>query len=418
MSVKKRNIALLTLIIAGELIFFLPFVLPRIFKPTLLEVFQISNTELGFFFSVYGFVAIGSYLIGGPLADRFPPRLLMSTALFLTAVGGLFLVTIPPSKSMFWIYGFWGVTTILLFWASMLKTTRLIGGRDSQGKAFGILDGGRGLVSALVATGGVWMLSVFMPANLSDVGIGEKTDAFKTVIWFFTGMVFLASVLVFIVFKRVEVDQNELSDRIQISDLLIASKKPEVWLQAFIILCAYSGYRVTDDFSLLTSDVLGYDDVQSARIGSLTLWLRPLAAITAGFAADRLKASSVSYMCFASMLIGGVLMVFLPEKFYSISLLAIIITSTCLGVYAMRGLYFAIMGEAKIPIGITGTVIGLASVIGYLPDIYMAPLMGCFLDKYPGEATGHIYVFMLLTLFSLLGIIATYFYKKIIRNKS
>ena len=65
---------LVLLILAGEAVFILPFVLPRIFRPTVLDVFQLTNVELGFCFSVYGLVAMVSYLFGGPLADRYPPR--------------------------------------------------------------------------------------------------------------------------------------------------------------------------------------------------------------------------------------------------------------------------------------------------------------------------------------------------------
>mgnify|MGYP001826309671 FL=1 len=57
---KGRTITLFTLIIAGEAIFFLPFILARVFRPTMLEFFQISNTELGLWFSIYGLVAMVS----------------------------------------------------------------------------------------------------------------------------------------------------------------------------------------------------------------------------------------------------------------------------------------------------------------------------------------------------------------------
>jgi nitrate/nitrite transporter NarK len=68
---KGRSITLITLVIAGEAIFFLPFVLARIFRPTLLDHFGITNTEIGIWFSVYGIVAMISYFLGGALADRF-----------------------------------------------------------------------------------------------------------------------------------------------------------------------------------------------------------------------------------------------------------------------------------------------------------------------------------------------------------
>jgi len=69
---------MLTLIVIGEVVFFLPFVLPRIFRPTLLEVFGLTNFELGLAFSVYGTIAVLAYLPGGPLADWFSARKLMT----------------------------------------------------------------------------------------------------------------------------------------------------------------------------------------------------------------------------------------------------------------------------------------------------------------------------------------------------
>ena len=69
------SLYLALLILAAESIFFLPYVLSRIFRPTVLEVFQIDNIQLGFCFSVYGFVAVISYLFGGLIADKYMPVL-------------------------------------------------------------------------------------------------------------------------------------------------------------------------------------------------------------------------------------------------------------------------------------------------------------------------------------------------------
>ena len=110
---KGRTITLLTLIIAGEAIFFLPFILPRVFRPTMLEFFEISNTELGWWFSIYGIIAMISYLLGGILADRFPARNLMAIALWLTSAGGFVMAFGPSDRAMGILYAFWGFTTIL-----------------------------------------------------------------------------------------------------------------------------------------------------------------------------------------------------------------------------------------------------------------------------------------------------------------
>jgi MFS family permease len=77
----RRHLSLLCIIFAGEAIFSLPFHIPRFFKPTVLQAFDISNTALGDAFAVYGLTAMLSYLPGGWLADRYSARHLMTTSL-------------------------------------------------------------------------------------------------------------------------------------------------------------------------------------------------------------------------------------------------------------------------------------------------------------------------------------------------
>ena len=62
--------------------------------------------------------------------------------------------------------------------------------------------------------------------------------------------------------------------------------------------------------------------------------------------------------------------------------------------------------KVKIPLAITGTAVGLISVVGYTPDIFVGPIMGYLLDSSPG-IIGHQQVFMMLALFSALGLIAS-----------
>lgn len=83
----------------------------------------------------------------------------------------------------------------------------------------------------------------------------------------------------------------------------------------------------------------------------------------------------------------------------------IILGVTATGIFAVRALYFAIMEKGDIPLIFTGTTTGIISVVGYTPEIFMGPLMGYYLDTYPGEE-GHQYVFILLMLFSIVGLIA------------
>ena len=124
----QRALIILSLILAGEAIFTLPYHVTRFFRPTFLEVFDLTATELGVAQSAYGFIAMAAYFFGGPLADRFEPRKLLAGSLWATALGGLYLATFPDVTGVTLIWGFFGLTNILLFWAALIKVTRAWGG--------------------------------------------------------------------------------------------------------------------------------------------------------------------------------------------------------------------------------------------------------------------------------------------------
>ena len=147
-----RYLYIIALILAGEMVFALPFQPGRFFRPTMLEVFDFTNTQLGDLFALYGIAAMLSYFPGGAIADHFSARSLLTTSLIATALGGLYMATIPGPVGMAVLYAFWGVTTIFLFWGALIRATREWGGRSEQGMAFGLLEGGRGLTAAISAS--------------------------------------------------------------------------------------------------------------------------------------------------------------------------------------------------------------------------------------------------------------------------
>lgn len=414
LSARARASMLFALIVSGEAIFFLPFVIPRVFRPTFLEVFDITNLELGAFFSVYGVVAMVSYFLGGPVADRYPARLLMSIALASTAMGGLLLYFVPDPTGMFWLYGCWGATTILLFWAAMMRATRVLGGTQAQGTTFGMLDGGRGLVAAVVGSLAVAVFAYALPADVSPVDPAQRTAAFRDVILFFSACVFGSALLVLVLLRPLE----KVAERAHVEGawqhLRRVLRLPAVWLQAVIIVCAYSGYRIADDFPLLAKDLLGYDEVSAAGLATMALWIRPVAAVGAGLLADRFSTSGMTLLCFALLLGSGLLIGLGPLGMDPVVPVYLAVITTALGVFALRGLYFAIMEEGKIPMKVTGTAVGVASVVGFLPDVYMGPVMGVLLDDHPG-VRGHQLVFLVLAGFALLGLLATWIFRRVVR---
>ena len=189
---------MLILVLAGEIIFGLPFHLARFFRPTYLDVFNISNTNLGDVYAVYGLTAMISYFFGGMLADKYSPRILMSLSLILTSIGGFFISTIPELSTIFIIYGYWGITTIFLFWSAMIKATKEWGGEYSQGKAFGILDGGRGLFATIVSLIAIYLFTAFLTQEVTLADPSEKRKAFQSVIILYSSLTLLIGIIVWL----------------------------------------------------------------------------------------------------------------------------------------------------------------------------------------------------------------------------
>lgn len=417
---KKQSLfIIILLILAAEAVFILPFVLQRIFRTTFLESFEVTQTQLGSCFSAYGIVALVSYLFGGPLADRFKPHILMSSALVLTALGGFYSATYPSLYNLHILYGFWGFTTIFLFWAAMIKATRIWGGTNKQGIAFGFLDGGRGLVAALFGSVGVVIFALFITKEIELTSTEERRLAFKEVIEYTSIAVLCIGFIVFFFLRpkgSVHIESKKTEKLLTLSNFKVIMKYKAVWLLMIIILCAYYGYKMTDLFSQFAEQVMGYNKIEAAKVGTWLLYMRPVIGVIIGLIADRTRAS-------LWIVVGFLLMTVTSFIFYlgiiddSTNLLFICSIGTmALGVYSARVLYFAILEEAKIPLAVTGTAVGFISIVGYTPDIFAGLLMGYFLDANEG-AIGLQNAFGAMTVFTLAGLIASYLFYKHAKSK-
>jgi len=402
-AVMPRIAIMLTLILAGELIFGLPFHTARFFRPTFLEAFEFSNTQLGDIFAVYGVTAMLAYFPGGALADRFSARTLMTLSLFATAVGGLYMATFPGSFQMALLYGFWGITTVFLFWAAMISAAREWGGKRSQGKAFGILDGGRGLVAAGFAVFAVAIFSLYMPTDMALVSDEERREGFRTVILLYSAAAAVAGILTWLLLPK-SVQGAASAHGSSLAGMAIVIRRPIVWAQAAVIVCAYCGFKGLDNFSLYAVQVLGMDEVNGAKLTAYASWLRPVGAVAAGIAADRFNASRIIGVAFLILVLSFGYLVIAAPAATGLSFLYANILVSFFAVFALRGVYFALLQETVTPVHLTGTTVGMVSFVGYTPDIFFSPITGRILDAAPG-LEGHQNYFLFLAGVAVLGVL-------------
>ena len=401
---------MLILVLAGEIIFGLPFHLARFFRPTYLDVFNISNTNLGDVYAVYGLTAMISYFFGGMLADKYSPRILMSLSLVLTSIGGFFISTIPELSSIFIIYGYWGITTIFLFWSAMIKATKEWGGEYSQGKAFGILDGGRGLFATIVSLVAINLFTAFLTQEVTLADPSEKRKAFQFVIILYSSLTLLIGIIVWLFLPDNNADVKRKESIFK--NLTKVIKNPLVWLNAGIIVCAYSAYKGLDNTTLYAHEVLGMNEVDAAKVFSYGSLIRPIAAIAAGIIADRWISSRVILVMFSCLTLIFALLAMSDTMLLYPAVVLLNIYITFFLVFAIRGIYFAVVQETKVSSNVTGTAAGVISFIGFTPDIFFGSISGRILDANPG-VVGHQNYFLFLTIIAFFGIVIPFIFRKI-----
>ena len=191
----RRFLVMFCLMLVGEGIFSLPFHVARFFRPTVLKVFSLSNAQLGDIFAVYGVTAMLAYFPGGLIADRVSARVLITTSLLATAAGDVVMASTPGRAVLTALFAYWGVTTIFLFWAAIIRATREWGGARAQGAAFGFLDGGRGLIAAGLASIAVLLFGLALPEASGVLDPAQRREGLRTVIYFYTAATLAAAAL-------------------------------------------------------------------------------------------------------------------------------------------------------------------------------------------------------------------------------
>ena len=123
------------------------------------------------------------------------------------------------------------------------------------------------------------------------------------------------------------------------------------------------------------------NQVEAAQFTSNAAYLRLFGALLVGLLADRFGASRTIAATFVALTVSYLLLSQSdPDSTGFIFLYANILV-TFFAAYAMRGIYFALLEEVKTPAYLTGTTVGLISVLGYTPDIFYYPIAGRILDS-------------------------------------
>ncbi|MGL4676360.1 MAG: MFS transporter [Brevinema sp.] len=384
------------------------------FQTPLLETFGMSVSTLGSMYAILGVMNLAGYIPSGWLADRISSKLLLSISLLLTGGAGLWYAQIPPVEHIRIIFLIWGISSVLTFWGSHMKIVKLLAERNEQGKFFGILDGGRGLVEAVLATIAVSIFSFILSSNPGDTSITKH--ALTTVIYGYAWLNIVLGCLVFVILedKKETIDPNKnIETHSTIQEIKQTLILPEVWLVSAIIFCGYTifwtGYYIGG--YLTTNHAI--NEIFVGIVTVIILWMRPLGGIVGGILADKYGRTIVLG---SSLFIGSCMLFTLTFYTRETNLYVIAGTSIVLGLcfYFIRGLYWSLLDYCDLSPSLTGFAIGIISFLGYTPDIFIPQWSGLIFNRFQDGPQAYSWYFIISGLFGLLGILFIFIlYKRI-----
>lgn len=397
----KKYLTLFIVALAGGIITKLPYLRETYMEP-LSRATGATYTQLGLIMSAYGIVNFICYFPGGVLADKFSCKTLIVISCFGTALAGFWYWTLPSFIWLVVIHAVFAITTVFTFWAAMVKSINRLGTEEEQGRLFGLLEGGRGLIGTLVAFGSV---AVFGIAS-------DAIGGMKNAILYYSILMAVAGVLAVIFLENDKPVATEAGSvkPLNKKDFIEVAKMPRVWLCGALGICNYSALIFHGYITGYLSNAFGLSDTVVGNLSVIrTYVMMMLGAFVAGFIADKIGSRiKLIKWAFVGMAIFASLYVLIPTHGAGVPLVICNFVVYGLFLYSIKAMYFSTIDEVLVPKRLAGTASGIISLCTYAPEVFLYTVSGNIVDKYVNTATplrGYHICFIMMAVLSAIGFI-------------
>lgn len=399
MNKTKKYLTLFFLATGQGAIYWLPYIRLVYYNP-MLESMGVTHAEFGSLMSFFGVLTMILFIPGGIVTDKWDYKKCITLSLFSTAalVGSFaFYMTFAYARIVWLLLA---VTTNFVFWPAILKAVRIISDKKEQSKTFGIFYGFQGLMSIIL---GNFMLFVFH--RFSD-----PTAGLKTVIMINASVNLIAGIVCqFVLLPQSKLQLLSDGENNAFSFKLLGQvmKNPLIWLLSLMVFCAYGLYSNSYLYSTYLTTVKGLSETIGAQLSLIRVtYMMCFASMLGGLAANKLKSTTKWYtICAVGTLASTAMFMLLKDSGFNVIMLSVISILPSAFMLLVYGLSSSLYEEYGIPLGVTGTAIGVVSIIGYAPDTLFQPILGSMLDK-QGDA-GFQSVFSFFLVVGFVGLVAS-----------
>ena len=397
LRVLRSSTSLIVLFMGGGCIYILPYLSSYFYIP-MKDAMHLDNMQIGLMGSALGLTSMIFYWPGGWVADRVSPRKLIAFSMVANGLLGFCLATIPSFKLLLAIQLLMGVFLTLTYWSALIKMVRLLAPSDQQGRYFGILEGGRNLTAVVVVAAGLYLFD----------WLGSNSHGLRWTIILFSAVMLAIGILSWVCLPDPTATAATAADdkgKLPLPEAIgRVMRIPAVWLAMLIILCAYVTSVGITYLTPYATDVYRQSVVFGGLLYTIMMWTGIFASPMAGFLADRWTTSRAILWLLVALAFCMLLFAIVPGGPHLFLLL--LINSILIGcvIYALRGIYYALLEEGAIPVVLTGTATGLISMVAYTPDVFIPAIAGHLLDRYPAGGLGYRYFFLMLAIFAVAGV--------------
>lgn len=408
----KKWFTFVVLVIGGGTIFKLSSLKDAFYVP-MQEFMGLTHTQIGAALSVYELVQTIGNFASIYISDRFSKRIMISFSLVCIGLIGIYISTFPGYGGILLAWGLLSFFGEVVYWPVLLKAIRLLGDETEQGRLFGFLEAGRGVVDTIVAFSALGIFAL----------LGKGSLALRGSILFYSGAVILTGIISYFLVEddKIAVADGEKVNKNKLAwqGVVQAVKTPEIWVVSLTIASIYSVYCGLTYFIPFLKDIYGMPVTLIGAYGIVNQYgLKMVGGPVGGMLVDKKFKSATKFLRVA-LIAAAVAMfgfILLPHETMNVYVGMVCTLGFGAIIFSMRAVFFAPIDEIKVPRHISGAAMSIACIFGYSPQMFAFALYGNMLDRHPGMA-GYRMVFMTMIGFAIVGVVITTILLGMIKKK-
>lgn len=301
----------------------------------------LTNTQIGFGFTVYAAVQTIGLFSSLYIADRFSKKILLPAGLIGVGLCGAYLTTLPPFSGYLIAFGAMAFFGEVVYWPVLLKAVRLLGNRDEQGRMFGFLEAGRGVVDVLIASGALFVFVQF----------GEGKAGMQAGLVYYTLITIIVGIITYFIVdaddRTIPQDDEDVNKQI-FKGIKNVVKSPNLWLASFCIFFVYSAYCGLTYFIPFLKDIYALPVALVGAYGIINQYgLKMVGGPVGGYLADKISHSPVIYLKWTFLISAVAMLLFIQLPHDSMNVYLGMTATLGFGaiIFSQRAIFFAPMDE-------------------------------------------------------------------------